>query len=230
MKAPTTGYAMHDEHEDTTGTTKTGSTSVVSSWRCVRRLSRRLAVALLVAAPVVVTSACTTTRAATPVERPALEVPPPPPRVVVPLPPPPPEPLEPVGNLGPGAPALTPRPRPQRDKETAKPEAKPEETKPAEPAPPTPATPPPATPQIRMPETANAQQLAGQINASIIRTREIVGKVDPARLGNVHRKAHEEARLFAQQAEDALKANNLAFAKELADKAERLAKELPGRW
>ena len=189
---------------------------------------RQLVAAVLVSAAVAA-SACTTARAAKPVERPALEVPPPPPRVVVPLPPPPPEPLEPVGNLGPGAPALTPRPRPQRDKEAAKPEAKPEETKPAEPAAPAPATPPPATPQIRMPETANAQQLAGQISASIIRTRDIVGKVDPARLSNVHRKAHEEARLFAQQAEDALKTNNLAFAKELADKAERLANELPGR-
>ena len=167
-------------------------------------------------------------RAETPVERPALDVPPPPPRVVVPLPKPL-EPLEPVATLGPG-PLTQPRPRAQRDKEkdpANKPDAKPEDPKPVEP-PPAPATPPP-TPQLRMPEVANSAQVARQIGESIGRTRAILDKVDYRRLSSVATKAYEESKLFAQQADDELKANNLVFAKELADKAERLAKELQGR-
>ena len=35
--------------------------------------------------------------------------------------------------------------------------------------------------------------------------------------------------MFATQAEEAVKTNNLMFAKELADKAERFVKELQGR-
>lgn len=169
--------------------------------------------------------ACTTTKAATPVERPALEVPPPPPRVVVPLPPPE-RPIDPVENIGPGAPAPPPRPRSQRERDTpAKPEVKPEEPKPAETAPPA-AQP---TPPLRMPETANATELVRQIQESITRARTILGKVHYGPLSNVHKKAYDDSKLFAQQAEEALKANNVAFAKELADKAERLAKELQGR-
>lgn len=163
--------------------------------------------------------ACTTTRAAAPLERPALAVPPPPPRIVVPLPAPEPR-LEPVESL-PAAPAAPPRAKPPRDKEATKPEAKPEEPKPAEP----PAATPPA-PQLRMPETTNPQQ----ITDSIARGRAVIAKVAYGPLSNVHKKAYEDSKLFAQQAEDALKANNLALAKELADKAERLAKELQGRF
>ena len=43
------------------------------------------------------------------------------------------------------------------------------------------------------------------------------------------KKAYNDAKLFATQAEEAINAANLVFAKELADKAERLAKELQGR-
>ena len=174
-------------------------------------------------------TACTTMRADTPVERPALEVPPPPPRIIVPLPKPP-EPLEPVAALGPG-PLVTPRPRPQRDNKekdaAAKPEAKPEEPKPVEPPPPAPVAPP--APQLRMPETANSAQVARQIGEAIGRARALLDKVDYRRLSTVATKAYEECKVFAQQAEDELKANNLILAKELADKAERLAEGLQGR-
>jgi len=167
-------------------------------------------------------AACTTTKAAAPIERPALEVPPPPPRVVEPIPVPPPQ-LQPVENLGPDAPPAPSRPRPAA-KETQKPDPKPEDPKPVEP------TPPPAPPPVlRMPETVNAAQLTTQIQEAIARSRAILDKVDYQRLSPVAVKAYKESQMFAQQAEDALKASNLPFAKELADKAERLAKELQGR-
>ena len=58
-----------------------------------------LRTALLIGSSALAGAACTTTRAATPIERPALEVPPPPPRVIVPLPPPDQPYLEPVAEL-----------------------------------------------------------------------------------------------------------------------------------
>jgi hypothetical protein len=182
-----------------------------------------LRAAVLIALAAIAGAACTTTKAAAPIDRPALEVPPPPPRVVEPIPVPPPQ-LQPVASLGPEGPPAPLRPRPPA-KEAPKPEPKPEDPKPVEPTPP-PAQPPPI---LRMPETVNTAQLANQTRDAIARSKAILDKVDYQRLSPVAVKAYKESQLFAQQAEDALKANNLPFAKELADKAERLAKELQGR-
>jgi hypothetical protein len=63
----------------------------------------------------------------------------------------------------------------------------------------------------------------------IERTRRTLNSIDYGTLSNARKKAYDDAKLFAQQAEDALKTNNVVFAKELAEKAERLAKELQGR-
>ena len=178
-----------------------------------------------------IVSACATTRAETPRERPALDVPPPPPRVIVPLPAPQPPPgPEPVGELPPLGATAPPRPRPQqsreRDTTTAKPE-KPEDPKPVEPPPTTPAAPP--VPQLRIPETTDPAQLSGQIRDIIDRTRKVLENVDYRTLTRERRKAYDDAKKFATEADEALKVANLVFAKELADKAERLAKELQGR-
>ncbi|HVL66337.1 MAG TPA: hypothetical protein VM364_03645 [Vicinamibacterales bacterium] len=193
------------------------------------RALRATAVGASIVALSAAAAGCSTTKAATPLERPALEVPPPPPRVITPLPPPEAPALDPVGDLPANAnTAAPPRPRPQqRDRnEPAKPDPKPE-TPPDQPA-----TPPPAPPQqgpLRIPETSNPQQLAAQIRDTIARARGILDRTDYGPLSNARKKAYDDAKLFAQQADDALKASNLVFAKELADKAERLAKELQGR-
>jgi hypothetical protein len=171
-------------------------------------------------------AACTTTRAATPVERPALEVPPPPPRVVTPLPAPQPNQLEPVQELGSGLPAIV-KPRQQRDTSNQKPDPKPEEPKPVEPPPVAPPT-QPAVPQLRLPESSGSPQ-ASQIQEVIGRARAILNTVQYQTLPQAAKKAYNESKIFAEQAENALKTNNLAIAKEFADKAERLAKELQGR-
>jgi hypothetical protein len=170
-------------------------------------------------------AACTTTKAAMPVERPALEVPPPPPRVVTPLPTSPPQ-LEPVQELGPGLPAIA-KPRQQRDTSNQKPDPKPEEAKPVDPPPVAPPVQQPAS-QLRLPESSGSPQ-AGQIQDVINNARAILNKVSYGPLPAAAKKAYNESKAFADQAADALKNNNLAIAKEFADKAERLAKELQGR-
>ena len=171
-------------------------------------------------------AACTTARAAAPVERPSLEVPPPPPRVVVPLPARQPQ-LEPVEHLTPSPPPV-PKARPPRENSAPK-DPKPEDPKPVEPPPVAPpAQEPAAAPQLRLPENSGSPQV-GQISAVISRARQILGKIPAEGLSPAAKKTHKEATMFADQADDALKNNNLALAREFADKAERLAKGLQGR-
>lgn len=171
-------------------------------------------------------AACTTTRAAAPVERPTLEVPPPPPRVVVPLPVPQPNQLEPVADLGTATPTFA---KPRRDNPAHKAEPKPEDPKPAEPPPAAPPVQQPvAAPQLRLPENSGSPQ-ASQIEEVISRARAILNNVDFVPLPAAAKKAYKESQMFANQAENELKTNNLAIAKEFADKAESLAKGLQGR-
>jgi hypothetical protein len=188
--------------------------------------SQFLRSSLVVLVATVTASACATTRAETPRERPALDVPVPPPRVIAPLPPPEAPIPEPVADLpGNSAPAPT-RPRPQRSSEsTAKPE-KPEE-KPVDPNPPANTTPP--VPQLRTPEVGNSAQTAQQIRETIERTKKTLESIDYRTLTPVRQKAYDDSKLFYTQAEEMLKNNNLLAAKELAEKAERLAKDLQGR-
>jgi hypothetical protein len=172
-------------------------------------------------------SACTTASAARPIERPALEVPPPPPRVIAPLPLPDLPPVE----LMPEAPTnnspTSPRSRAKAERpEPPKPDPKPETPPVTEPPP---AAAPPATPVLRTPEGADNTQLLNQIRTSIGTANSILDKVTYASLSQQLQKAYDEARLFAKEADIALNAKNLKYAKELAEKAERLAKEVQNR-
>lgn len=176
-------------------------------------------------------SACMTTRAQTPAERPALEVPPVPPRVLEPADVGAPARPEPVEDLPP-APTNQPRPRPPaRDtaqREPAKTDPKPD-TPPAE----TPVTPPaPAAsnvPPLRIPGNADAAQAERQVRETIGRADGLLSRVDYGRLSHNSRKAYDEAKLFMQGADGALKESNFELARELAGKAEKLARELQGR-
>ena len=180
-----------------------------------------LRAALLIVPVAVGGTACRTVRAAEPIERPALEVPPPPPRVIVPLPGPdvPPR-LEPVEEL----PAVTDksptRPRPNRDKPDPKADPKIEPVEPPSP----PAA--PATPPVRL-ENPNSAQLSNQVRDTLARARAIIDGIDRNSLTSEPRKkAYDQAKLFAEEAEDAIQKNNLVYAKEVADKAERLASSI----
>ena len=172
--------------------------------------------------------------APTKADQPGLVIPPPPPHVV----PINSEPIvEPVGDIpGTPSPAGTPatrntgrgtrEPAPRPQVSDSKPETKPDATvAPPEPAPgpPAPLTPPP---QLRTAESSGAE---GSVRAAIDRTRQLLATVDYRQLSNIRKKAYDDAKKFADQADDALKQGNVVFAQGVAGKAETLAKELAGR-
>ena len=177
---------------------------------------------------VMLCGACVTTTGEPVIQRPPLEVPPAPPRVITPLPLPEPPPVEmpPEETGATTKPPAPPRPRPQANN---KPEAKPPEPPPVEPPPVTPPPPTPPPPTLSTPPQGDANAVSRQIRDSVERTRRALDKIDYQPLTRERKKAYDDAKLFATQAEEAINAANLVFAKELADKAERLAKELQGR-
>lgn len=192
----------------------------------VAAMVKRFAVIALLALG---TGACATTQAKAPVERPSLDVPPVPARVVDPpaLPPQPPI-MEPVGDLPSVSPTSgKPRPQPQRD--TAKPdpkvEAPPVEVPAAPPANPSQAPVPP----LRTAATADSTEAVRQINEMKDRTIKILKGINKDQLPPERRTHFDNAWLFLTQADDAVKASNLDSAKKLAEKAELLAKELLSR-
>ena len=192
---------------------------------------KSLAVALVLLAAGGVSSGCVTTRAQTPTARPALEVPPVPPRVIEPAPEPPSPYPEPVGDLPAAPPATQPRPRPTaRDNNTQKPETKTAEPPPAETAPAPPATAPNAPPvaPLRTAATVDGAQAEKQVRDTIGRANGLLGRVDYRTLSPERRKAYDDAKRFLEASEGALKASNFEYAKNLADTAETLAKELLG--
>jgi hypothetical protein len=173
---------------------------------------------LLLGLGLVSAAGCRTVRAAAPVELPNLEVPPPPPRVIEPAPVTEPPQPEPVGELP--AVSAMPKPRPQRDGgSAAKPEAKPE----APPEPP-PATPTAPAPQLRAPGLASGPETAGAIRAILERAISTLNVIDYGKLSKTHRENYDSAKRFAEEGEKELKAANYVLAKELAEKADRLAK------
>jgi hypothetical protein len=82
---------------------------------------------------------------------------------------------------------------------------------------------------LRTPQTADTSAAAKSVRTTIDTARGTLNGVNFGLLSNVRKKAYNDAKLLIQQAEDALKEGNLAFAQGLATKAETLAKELAGR-
>jgi hypothetical protein len=171
---------------------------------------------------------CATTQARAPVERPALDVPPVPARVIEPAPLPPRGP-EPVADLPPENPTTNPRPRPQQPPRDPKPDPK-VEAAPADPAKPPTQTPPAQAPvpPLRTQATPDGAQAARQIQEINERALRTLNTLDYQKLSDERKAQWQNAKLLISQSEDALKAANLEFAKNLAEKAERLANELRG--
>ncbi|PYR89677.1 MAG: hypothetical protein DMF84_23395 [Acidobacteria bacterium] len=166
-----------------------------------------------------------------PAERPPLAVPPPPPRVIESAPQPDPVP-EPVADLPP-APVPNKPPRAARDtgprQEPPKaPETKTGEATPAEPPAPSPTVAQPA-PQLRTPQTADTTEAERNVRTTIDRANKSLGGVNYAPLNNDRKKAYNDAKMFIQEAEEALKRGNFVFAQGVATKAETLARELAGK-
>lgn len=178
----------------------------------------------LIAAVSLTGAACTTTRAvAPPIERPALDVPPVPPRLVEPVPLPPPSPPpgpEPVGALPPASPAKT-NAKPLAS--AAKPDPK------TEPLPVEPMPPPAAAPPLRSPGTPDADEATRRIREVSGRARSILETTHYQGLNAERQAQYQHAQHLINQSEEAIKAANFEFGRNLAEKAERLAKELQGR-
>ena len=178
---------------------------------------------LLVVALLAPAAGCASAQAKQAVESPTLEVPPAPPRVFEPLPRATPPAPEPVPALPP-APAPQPRPRPQGPpREPVKPEPKPEPPV-ADPA--IPVAPPPVVPPLRTPNTPDS---ASQIREILDRASRALSAVDYRNLRPGPRKEYDDAKQSITLAEDKLKSGDYDLAKNLAEKAEKIAAQLQSR-
>jgi hypothetical protein len=174
----------------------------------------------------VTASGCAAAQAKAPADRPALEVPVAPPRVIekAALEPAMPEP---VSELPP-PPAAAPRPRPPvPPREAPKPEPKPET--PAEAPQTAAAAPTPVPPILRTPGTANSAGVARQVSDLLDRAKKTLASIDYRRLTKDRKAQYENAKLMIAECEQAVKGANFESALSLADKAERLTKELQTR-
>jgi hypothetical protein len=170
-------------------------------------------------------AACSTTKAATPVERPVLDVPPVPHRIVEPVPLPEPERPAPVADLPPAQPAGG-NARQKPAAATAKPDPK-AEAPPVEPQP-APAV-PPTVPPLRTTGTPDAGEATRRIGEILARAQAILNNTHYQALSDERRGLYRNAQLLISQTQDAINNSNFEFATNLAEKAERLARELSGR-
>ncbi|MBA3949660.1 MAG: hypothetical protein H0X44_06920 [Acidobacteria bacterium] len=79
---------------------------------------------------------------------------------------------------------------------------------------------------MRTPQTANDEQAERQIRSLIGRAQGTLQNVDYRALSAAARQQYDTARRFITQAENALKIRNYVFARNLADKADTLARQL----
>jgi outer membrane biosynthesis protein TonB len=191
---------------------------------------RSIALAVLLGLAV---SACTHAKAKTAPENPPLDVPLPPQHDVEAAendaPPPVPLPQEPA-RATPARPRPLPPPptREQPRAETPKPEPpKPEPPPVVEQPKPEEAPRPPSTLQT-MPTTAEGEA-ERTIRATLQRATTDLNRVDYRALNSDARNQYDTAKRIMRQADDAIRAKNLVFAKTLADKAASLAAQLAGR-
>ena len=173
-------------------------------------MRRLLPIALLTLA-----AGCATARAQAPVVMQPLEVPPVPPRVIVPD-------IEEVETAPPDAAAVS-RPAPQRNDPPPKPADKPVE--PPKPGAQDPAK-PEETPRVRTPQTANDEQAEREVRAIMSRAEGMLQGVNYRGLSGAAQQQFQTAQRFIRQADSALKIRNYVFARNLADKAETLARQL----
>jgi hypothetical protein len=185
--------------------------------------------ALLMLAAALSSVACARAQARTVPEPPDLDMPAPPPRVVEVsdsnVPPPLPLPSEPERNppprirSAPPARAEAPKPEPPKVDQPVAETAKPPEE---------PAKLPPATTLQTAPADREGE-IEGRIRAALYKAAADLGRVNYRNLTTDARNQYDTAKGFMRQAEDARRARNLDFARNLADKAAALAAQLAGR-
>jgi len=158
---------------------------------------------------------------------PPLDVPAPPPRIVMPLeaeatPPPQPGPPSDEPRRPPAPPPARPRPAVPADAPRVAEE-------PARPPTPPATTPPPAATNLQTTPAAEQGEVERAIRATMTRAGVDLNRIDYRALNADARTQYDTAKRFIQQADEAIRAKNLPFAKNLADKALTLATQLGGK-
>jgi outer membrane biosynthesis protein TonB len=175
-------------------------------------------------------SACASGRAQVIEDRPTLAVPPVPPRTIEAQPPVEPPAAEPIVEPVPPLPPA-PKPRPNRSASNSnttepKPDPKPEQTGEAANAA-APNSPPVAA--LRTPSTPSGPEATRQVKEALQRTNGILSKVDYQKLSTEKRENYDMAKAWMQQADDAIKKDDLRLALSFAERAENIAKQLESR-
>ena len=179
-----------------------------------------------------VMAACAAIHAKSAPDTPALDIPSPPPRVIdtvdidpAPLATLPGEPRRQLPSAPPRKPpAATPKPEVKDPARTEPPAPPPVES--AKPA----ADPPKLPPTTLQTTSADAEEREDQqIRGLLGKASHDLKQVDYMRLNSDARAQYDTAKRFVTQAENALRAKNLVFARTVADKAAALAAQLAGK-
>ena len=193
--------------------------------------SDRLRTALLMGAIGLVASGCATTHAKAGPDAPPLDMPLPPPRVIggTDTEPPPPIPLpeEPARRTPPATARRPPAPSPKPETNKADPSKA--DTPPAAAEPPKPAEEPPKPPPLRTAPAGREREEQQRIRAQLLHATNDLNRIDYRALNADARTQYDTAKRFVTQAEEALRAKNLVFARSVADKAAALAAQLAGK-
>jgi len=166
-------------------------------------------------------AACAHPKAETLPEMPALDVPAAPERIIAP--PPPEEPPEPAAPE-----QAAPVSRPTRPRPTQTPSSKVDPT-PGAAAPPAASSAPPVVGALQTTSPANQAEVVRNVRDLLSRAQRDLKRVDYAALNADGKAQYDTARRFIEQAEQALKEQNLVFALTLADKAATLGRSLVSR-
>jgi len=176
-------------------------------------------------------SACTTMRAKSGGEAPPLDMSPPPTRTTeaTDTEPPPPVPLpeEPARRTPPRRPP-TPSPSPSPKPAENKPDPTKTDT-PAVEAPKPAEEPPKPPPTLQTAPAGREGEEEQRIRTQLTHATNDLNRIDYRALNSDARTQYNTAKRFVTQAEDALKAKNLVFARSVADKAAALAAQLAGK-
>jgi hypothetical protein len=199
--------------------------SVTGKARALRRAVLRGSIPVLLG----LSAACAHGQAKTIAELPPLQMPEPPPRVVEPAEPQP----TPVVAL-PDEPRINLPPRPATPQRTDTPRPEPPKTDSAAPANADQARPPednprPNAPTLQTTPTQREGEVERRVRILIAQAMNDLNRVNYQALNADARNQYDTAKRFAIQAEEAVRARNLVFASNLADKAAALAAQLLGR-
>ena len=174
---------------------------------------------------------CTKAQAKVAPDQPPLDVPAPPPRNVEATEVEPPLPSTPVSEEPATRPApVGPRPAPAAQRpEPARPEPARADVQPVEAPKPADETKGPPPGPLQTTPVAREAQVERNIQDLLTRATANLNRVDYRNLNADARTQYDQAKRFISQAQEALREKNLVFATNLADKANTLAAQLPGR-